>query len=481
MQKQTATDELNSGPSDEWQATLFKAKDLDTLQITTMSTDNSNLALSTSQEDPLQTPGASPYHPATPSGQDPSDIPGRRARLLAVGTDGGKIFLWNMRQGHLTDGVLPLRIIDTESPQITCLALSSLYLVHGGSDGLVQAWDPLTSTVEPIRTLNSRSLARLPRQAMAVNPVMRNSTYTAVGAIFLDPDATALQGIVAFGTFVRYWSYSSSGQVSGRKRRLRHSDIHSRAMGRRHGGGVKGYIAAEAEELREEQELRAREQARLQSRFGVGLANLTEEEALQYAEMMSQESLLLDEHRRASASDTGSAADPDTTSTTGSLDTATPEPSITGRTPPVASSSKAVPNSEEDDYELRIQTALRLSLLEGVNDSGQSPKDHSSTDFEFPVIYKEKKVRGTSAPWCRISNPDTTHTPTRGVDMDSPLPGSVAGGAGNDEDEDLQLALRLSLAEEESLQSSMATTTVVEDDFPPLEGVVWGKGKGRAF
>ncbi|TGJ83050.1 hypothetical protein E0Z10_g5716 [Xylaria hypoxylon] len=456
---------------DDWVETKFSSKEIGNVTITASAVDMSLMALVTSFEDPLKD-ASSPLAsaPATPSGQSPTDIPGRRARLIGLGTNTGKVVLWNMRAGHTGDGIFPVRVIQTESSEISCLALSALYLVHGGSDGLVQAWDPLASTLDPVRTLNSRSAGRMPRHILAVNPTLGDTNFSAVGAIYLDPDPTVLHGIVAFGTFVRYWAYSSSNQATGRKRKLRHSDVHGRLSGRRHGGGVKGYIAAEAEELRDEQRHKTREQARLRSRFGVGVNNLSEEEALQYAEMMSQEAFLLDEQRRIS-SDTGSAADLDTTSTTGSMDTITPDPSVTGISPPTGNTSTAVEAMSESEYELQIQTAIRLSLLEGVNDLGRSPKANSSGEFDGPITFKDK--RGKRSP---SSSPSSSRTPMvkRGGSSSRAMVTPPVT------DDDLELALQLSLAEEESRKAMVGLETS-ENEFPPLSGDGLGKGKGKAM
>ncbi|KAI0421032.1 hypothetical protein F5X98DRAFT_329889 [Xylaria grammica] len=455
---------------DDWVETKFSSKEIGNVTVTASAVDMSLMALVTSFEDPLtDASNSSGSGPATPSGQSPTDIPGRRARLIGLGTNTGKVVLWNMRARHTGDGIFPVRVIQTESPEISCLALSALYLVHGGSDGLVQAWDPLASTLEPVRTLNSRSPGRMPRHLLTVNPTLVNTNFSAISAIYLDPDPTVLHGIVAFGTLVRYWAYSSSNQAPGRKRRLRHSDVHGRPTGRRHGGGVKGYIAAETEELRDEQQHKAREQARLQSRFGVGINNLSEEEALQYAEMMSQESFLLDEQRRIS-SDTGSAADLDTTSTTGSMDTVTPDPSVNDISPPTGNTSTAVETMSESEYELQIQTAIRLSLLEGVNDFGRSPRGNSSGEFDGPITFKEKKIKRSSS-----SSPSSSRTPmVMGAGSSSKAMAAPAAA-----DDDLELALQLSLAEEES-RNAMIGIETSEDDFPPLSGDGWGKGKGKA-
>ncbi|KAI0391056.1 hypothetical protein F5Y17DRAFT_461184 [Xylariaceae sp. FL0594] len=455
------------GP-DDWVETTFSSKEIGNVSITATAVDNSLMALVTSFEDPLSdgsTSSPSASGAATPSGQAPTDIPGRRARLIGVGTNTGKMVLWNMRARHNGDGISPVRVIQTESPEVTSLALSALYLVHGGSDGLVQAWDPLASTLDPVRTLNARSPGRMPRQLVTLNPTLVNTNFSAVGAIYLDPDPAVLHGMVAFGTIVRYWAYSSSNQAPGRKRKLRHSEVHGRLGGRRHGGGVQGYIAAEAEELRNERRHQAREEARLRSRFG---SDMTEEEALQYAEMISQESFLLDEQRRASASDTTSAADFDMTSTTGSMDTVTPDPSVTDLSPPTAE------QLDESEYELQIQTAIRLSLMEGVNDLGRSPKANDLGEFDGLITFREKRSK---------NSPSSSHTPLvhRG---DSSASSSSSRAALQPEfavaDDDLELALQLSLAEEESRKAFVQCETS-EDEFPPLGGDGQGKGKGRAW
>ncbi|KAI0447069.1 hypothetical protein F4803DRAFT_500954 [Xylaria telfairii] len=461
---------------DEWVETLFSSKEIGNVTITASAVDMSLMALVASFEDPLKdTSGPAASGSMTPSGQAPYGIPGRRARLIGLGTNTGKVVLWNTRAGHTGDGIFPVRVIQTESPEISCLALSSLYLVHGGSDGLVQAWDPLASTMDPVRTLNSRSPGRMPRHLLALNPTLGETSFSAVGAIYLDPDPTILHGIVAFGTFVRYWAYSSSHQATGRKRRLRHSDVHGRLSGRRHGGGVKGYIAAEAEELRDEQRHKAREQARLRSRFGVGINNLSEEEALRYAEMISQESFLLDERRRTSTSDTGSAADLDTASTTGSLDTITPDPSVTDVSPPTGNTHTAIETMSENEYELQIQTAIRLSLLEGVDDLGRSPRGHSSSEFDGPITFKEKRGKRSSSGSLSRS-PSSSRTPM----VKRAGSSSTAMNALSVVDDDLELALQLSLAEEESRKTMVGLQTS-GDEFPPLGGDGSGKGKGKAI
>ncbi|KAI2606852.1 uncharacterized protein GGS25DRAFT_493469 [Hypoxylon fragiforme] len=459
--------------SDNWVEMSLYSKELASSQITATNMDASQLALITTFEDPLRDVTSSTSNgAATPTNQSPSDIPGRRARLLGVGTDKGKIILWNAREAHTSDRIQPVRNIQTESPKISCLALSALYLIHGGSDGLVQAWDPLASTLDPIRTINSQSPGRMPRRFFTAYPSLRSSDFSAVRAIYLDPDPTVLHGIVSFGTVVRYWAYSSSNHATGRKRRKRHSDIHGRATGRRHHRRDEGYIAAEAEEFRNEQHYQAQQRARLQARFGVGLGDLTEEEALHYAEMMSQESFLHDEHRRTSTSDPGSAVDFDMSSNSGS--TVTPDASVTGPSLLATSSSAHNNATDESDYELQIQAAIRLSLLESADDSARSPRTSSSDDYDGSVTIsegiKEKAYSSTSL--------SPSHTP---MVKPAELSGPVATGSQSVTDDDLEFALQLSLAEEESRKASLATLEEREDEFPALGGSGIGKGKGRAI
>lgn len=467
----------------EWQTSRLCVKKLGHAEITATAIDSSLHALLAPFEDPLNSDAQSLRSGSgTPiSKQSSGELPGRRARLIGIGTDHGKIIVWNVRDSSL--GVVePVFAVQTESPEVTSLAITALHLVHGGSDGLVQAWDPLASSLAPIRTLSSKSSGRAPRHIVNANPVLRHADYSACSTILLDPNPTSLRGILCFGTFVRYWSYSSAAQSVGRKRRLRHSDIHGRLASRRQGDAVLGYIAAEEAELRREQEHRSRENARLRNRFGVGLGDLTEDESIRYAQMISEEAFMLDEQRRTSASDNGSAADVgETNSTSGSLDTVTPDPSLSGQSLSVSASPAVVSNvpANDDDFEQQIQRALRLSLMEGAGDMGHSPRANSSTDFEFHVKYKPQKNKPTASASQNYGRASTDQRQggqsiRQSSDWDAPRQ------AEEDIDEDLALALRLSLEEEELHKQSQAAGLGIDDDgFPPLDPNDKGKGVAR--
>lgn len=484
--------------AEEWAVSAYELKSNFSAEITASAADATTYAVMAAFEDPLLTGSGTSTADSPTAKHNAAEVPGRRARLFAVGTDTGAVYVWNMRSAEMRTAVQPLRCIQTDSPEISCLALSALYIIHGGSDGLVQAWDPLASMLEPVRTLNAKSSGRVPRHIVNANPVLRHADYSAVGAIYLDPDPAVLRGVLSFGTFIRYWAYNSTQHGTGRKRRVRHSDVHGRLASRRLYGTVSSYIAAEEAELRREREHRAKEQVRLRNRFGVGLGDLTEEEAIKYAEMISQESYMMDEQRRFSASDTGSAADMgETASSSGSsmssADTLTPEPSVSGRSPTGAGPSTlpALDEETEDDYEAQIQRAIRLSLMEGVNDAGQSPHGNSSGDFGFPVTVREKTKKGRTSSGSLPTSLGASepHTPAaRYVEMNrgtsvAAVPLSTSPGI--TPDEDLELALRLSLQEEEARQATasaaaLAGLAIGADEFPPLSPTGKGKGKGIA-
>jgi len=313
---------------EEWRVSTLAFDGSRSIQLTTTAIDESTFATLTTSEDPLlgfagasdaSSPTATPTLSAVKDHMSmTSDIPGQRARLVAAGTSTGSIFIWDLRaptsrSAELTNIVTPLRTIYTDSPQISCVALTALHLVHGGNDGLVQAWDPLASTTQPVRTLNSRFSSRARRrlvQAQA-SPQGVGINLFAAGAVVLDPDPTCLRGMVSLGTHLRYWSYSSSAAdaYKGSKRRGgRRSERGSNnaaasaggfaAADATRAGNLKKFIQHERDELEREKEQRRKEEERLRGRFGMGLFEGSEEEMLAYAAMLSQEAAAADGIRR---------------------------------------------------------------------------------------------------------------------------------------------------------------------------------------
>lgn len=464
----------------DWQCCTLKMKDHAQAAISVTALDCSTSSQITLSEDHLHLGGQT----ATPGKNSwkedgTGEIPGRRARFFTVGTKSGAVLVWNARERDKTRRISPLRIFQTDSPEISSVAATALYIVHGGSDGLVQAWDPLASSLEPIRTLNARSNGRVPRHMVAMNQAFRDGNYSAVGAIYLDPDPTALRGIVSFGAFLRYWTYSSRNHVAGRKRRLRQRDVHGRLASRRQGGAVVGYIAAEEAELRRENEQRAREQSRLRKRFGVGaLGDLTEEEAIRYAQMISEEAYVMEEQRRAS----DSAADASLEAASSYSETTTTDTVASGCHSGIADSPSLKPvTDDEEDFEQQIQQAIRLSLLEGVNDLGQSPRGNGSGEYEFSIKSAQTGPRTCKGPGSSSASMSQTHTPVNGLAAGPSIQQA-------EEDEDLALALSLSLQNQGGPTPCQVSRKrghhVGPEPFPPLESPGAGtsartsKGKG---
>jgi F-box-like len=463
---------------EEWRTSILSLNYQHPISITTSAVDLSTYSLLRATEDPLLTLNGNPsmsYPLAAPLEHRPhtsSHIPGHRARFLAVGTNNGTVTVWNIRGPHSSNSTIvnelqSLRTIHTDSPQISCLALSALYIVHGGNDGLVQTWDPLASTLQPLRTLNSRFSSRARRRLVQAEASIHGVGVNmfAAGAIVLDPDPTVLRGMVSLGTHLRYWSYSSTttDQYSGKKRRLRRSGERGNnsgpdrftSTGR---GALMDYIAIEQEELKKEKERRAREESRLRGRFGVGLGGLSDEEVLRYAKMISQEEFQKAQERR--TSDTECLPDGDYASSQGhsecTSDTVTPEGSI----------SEYVSSpmyKTEDEFDRDLEEAIRLSLLDGVDDGGCSPRASGSGEYDISIKFKQKKNKRSAS----SSSSTSQASKTRAKDsVNREFREAAADNLGYTQHNS-------SVEEQNRLEGS-------GDDFPELTNGQKGKGKQRA-
>ena len=450
--------------TEDWRVSQLSFPGMRTQQITATTLDSSTYAVLTISEDPaLNSSSLSETSSlfSTPASPDetlhsPSDLPGQRARFLAVGTSIGTIYLWDVRASvphtaaHATN-LSPLRTIYTESPSVSCVGLTALALFHGGADGLVQAWDPLASTSSPIRTLNSRFSSRARRRLVQAQarPQGVGINFFAAGAIALDPEPGSLRGMVGLGTHLRYWSYSSTAadQHQSRKRRVRKGERHGS-----HSGGMSGSLAPNrskkfrslmgddpfAEER--EKEERNKEQEKLKKRFGTELLGegASEEEVMAYARLLSEESAQQDEiKRQESGASSAVVSTPDT----------------------------GAPSDGQLDDELN--EAIRLSLAENEA-AAHSDKivGEGEADINIPVRYTKP----------RKASPGRSN-------RSMPAP---AGSSKAVEVDDLEFALQLSLAEEQSRKEMS-----VEDDmeFPtlgPVSSIPVGqaddtsrKGKGK--
>lgn len=464
------------------------------VEITATTMDTSNFAQMTVAEDPLLTmcglssssssssssPPSQMSSPLWHSGKPTSraDVPGQGARFLALGTSNGAVYIWNVRAATsqtpgITNQIYPLRVINTDSPQISSLGMTSLYLVHGGNDGLVQAWDPLASSTQSIRTLNSRFSSRARRhlaQAQAAAHGVGQHNYFAAGAICLDPDPTRLRGIMALGTQLRYWSYSSSAadRYKSAKRRLRYSQRgnntspESQKFNNSGRGALHDYIVSEKRELEREKVAREKERARLHGRFGVDLLgpDASEDDMLAYACMLSEESYTSrdsgSEHRSESSlssSDTvglgegeGEGAD----AGAGAGAAATP-------TPPKEEKSKTTPDISPGSVDVLDpavdEEGLDPDVVEAIRRSLQDASVADDPDPDAPPPPPQPQPASFAAASSSHNHPAAESS------------SSVAGVSRQEEDADLEFAVQLSMAEQRSLGvvDAAGSSTSVEE------------------
>ncbi|KAJ5783259.1 hypothetical protein N7457_005033 [Penicillium paradoxum] len=452
-----------------WCLSEFVFGDRKPSEVTTNALDESSFATVTADEDPLlamssssrSSATASPMLPHMDQPQSALEVPGQRARYLTVGSNTGMVFVWDIRapaarSSDVINTILPLRTIQTDSPQVSCLAITSLYLVHGGNDGLVQAWDPLASSTKPIRTINSRFSTRARRRLVQAEASILGvgNNYYATGAICLDTDPTVLRGMVSLGTHLRYWSYSSSeaDQYKPSKRRLRRLMRGDNGIpeGQRFNNSGRGEVEdfIEDERIDMERQIIADEKERthLSKRFGVDLLgpDIDDEQLLAYAQLLSEEAYSGDVAKPSNSAAISSSA------TSASFDTV--GPSFFGPGEVSSSSSPYQGPADNDDDELA--EAIRLSLLDEQGTA--SPFDLTPS---IPIKYAKRLHRP------RQSSPGSEE----------------AESSRQQEMDDLEFAIQLSLVEGKRRDDGEEDW----EEFPALaSGSISaspsGKGKGKA-
>ncbi|KAH6614034.1 hypothetical protein C7974DRAFT_475867 [Boeremia exigua] len=449
---------------EEWRSSKFNFGGFKNTRLIVSALDSSTFATLTLSEDPAlgfstastaSSPYASPMSVASQPAS-PADIPGQRARFLAVGTKSGTVIVWDVRapvsrSSEYPNNVEPLRIIYTDSPEISSLALTSLYLVAGGNDGLVQAWDPLASSMSPITTLHSRHATRARRRLVQAQASAQGVGINmfAAGAVCIDPDPTVLRGVVSLGNQLRWWSFSSSAadQYKSSKRRLRRAERGTNQANDRFTGtgrvNLKGYIENEQFELERDKIQRRKQAERQAARYGTELLE-DEDEALAYALLLSQENAEIEEKKRRESEFIELSRQ----------ETIKPEPSSTAQP---SSHNAADPGDEDLDPD--IAEAIRLSLAESNGADPFSSDPFEPSPFDIPIKYAKGKKYASSSPW------------------NTPAKKGKAGASSNNGNElsDLEFAMQLSLAEEQSRRD------MEEDQFPALSPRLGsGKGKGKA-
>lgn len=475
-----------------WFISEFNFGGRKSIGISASALDISTYAVLTQEEDPLMTmsggsTASSSMSSPLPRMEQPSsnsEIPGQRARYVSVGTDTGLVFVWDIRSPtarnpEVINNISPLRVIQTDSPGVSSVAITSLYLVHGGSDGLVQAWDPLASSTGPIRTINSRFSSRARRQLVQAEASVHGvgNNFFATGAICLDPDPTVLRGMIALGTHLRYWSYSSSAadQYKAGKRRWRRGQRGDNLTGEGQQrfnnsgrGAIQDYIEDEKIDMERQKVADRKEKAHLTKRFGVDLLgpDASEEEVIAYAQLLSQEAYSSDAAKRGEHLVDPSSTISTSPSTLGPNDFSSHSNEPSSSSSPFQGSSSVGDGGDGDGVDdPEIAEAIRLSLLD----------EKASSSFDTGVFTPFEHAIDSQS---KSSQSDYSHS-------EPPM----AEGSRRQEIDDLEFALQLSLVENQSQE------TEVWEEFPALQpsgpssssdgaggaGSGKGKGKGRGW
>ncbi|KAI5284951.1 hypothetical protein KEM54_000932, partial [Ascosphaera aggregata] len=339
-----------------------------------------------------------------------------------------------------------------------------------------QAWDPLVSSTKPIRTLNSRFSSRARKHLRFAEDHLQiiGTNWFAANAIVLDPDACSLVGLVALGSHLRFWAYSSSGAngFKGTKRRTRpgtprHAHVAAPGDGgsgqMRMRNGMREYIASEEHDMRVDAEEREKEHSVLSNRFGVDLLGpgVSEEEVMAYARLLSEEAHererlreeertkeLLGSTRFHSVAGRGSRSEGDDDE---EWEEIPPELLGDAQNPSSAYSSILQANGsssiDNDEIDADLAEALRLSLLDSESNAHTSYTNRLSADYQASA--SSVNTRGYHA------QDGLASSATRAPSVSTATPDVFSAGSSDtqtpdDIDSDLAYAIQLSLAEEES-------------------------------
>ncbi|EPY53792.1 F-box protein Pof10 [Schizosaccharomyces cryophilus OY26] len=270
-------------------------------------------------------------------------IPGNNARLLAIGDDNGNAYIVNTRFKEFRHPILKAFPVFLGFP-ISDLFINEAVMVVGSSTGFSAIYDVISGNL--LRNLSG-----------ARNPARRNPAR----CIVLDSNPLSLKGVISLGKHVKAWSYVISKLHINRRSRIvaPSKPLIAWDSPSRVGEYTKNEVDREimlglnqiAEERQEKQE-RLETQRKLARHLNEGLADLSEEEMLAYATMLSQE----EEMRRKQET---AAEEEDL------LKNAVTEPAT-----PLPSSSEAGPSEAvTQDYSIselteeeQIELAMRLSL-----------------------------------------------------------------------------------------------------------------------
>jgi hypothetical protein len=215
-------------------------------------------------------------------------------RFVCAGTSEGKVIIWDW-DTPAQERADAWCILDGHHTVITAIDVTAHVVVIGCSDGTIKAFDPLTG--QHIRTFNDRTATRHPARMLAAGELTdEEASRFNVSQIIAGPDTL----VASIGGQVLAWKAEKLRSKTGRKMAApRPSAGKSSNIGRLWDPKLQSQKEMERdvyeakEQLKKEQEERREEYDRI--KFSVGgrseleLGELTEQEALEYALMLSRD------------------------------------------------------------------------------------------------------------------------------------------------------------------------------------------------
>ena len=216
-------------------------------------------------------------------------------RFVCAGTSEGKVIIWDWDATPDREKADAWCILDGHHTIITAIDVTAHVVVIGCSDGTIKAFDPLTG--QHIRTFNDRTATRHPARMLAAGELTEEeASRFNVSQIIVGPDTL----VASIGGQVLAWKAEKLRSKTGRKLAApRPSAGKSSNIGRLWDPKLQSQKEMERdvyeakEQLKKEQEERREEYDRI--KFSVGgrdeleLNGLTEQEALEYAMMLSRD------------------------------------------------------------------------------------------------------------------------------------------------------------------------------------------------
>ncbi|KAK6539871.1 hypothetical protein TWF694_008710 [Orbilia ellipsospora] len=163
---------------------------------------------------------------------------GGNARLLAVGTNHGRVLVFNIRGNpakRSSDLLTPMRVCKLPgTPNITCIAVTSLAVIVGANNGAISVFDPLGSSTEPVRkivhamTIDAKKDYFARTSQYGWGRTEQENTWqeeTSAYRICVDPNARNWRGAAILGCNILYWdetdflNWQEADDLATRKRR----------------------------------------------------------------------------------------------------------------------------------------------------------------------------------------------------------------------------------------------------------------------